>query len=68
MTVFGTCGNCGGAVCIPDGWLCIYPPTPTCASCGAVPVEAHGPVMPMKPAGYRLVYGPPKQSSGGRMN
>lgn len=45
----GTCSLCGGAVTVPDIWLGINPPTPTCSSCGAVPIEAHGPVLPMQP-------------------
>lgn len=49
----GTCGNCGGAVCVPEIWMGIFPPTPTCSSCGAVPENAHGPKMAMRPRGQR---------------
>ena len=44
----GTCGNCGGSVTTPHLWNGIHPPTPTCVNCGSVPVEAHGPALPMK--------------------
>jgi hypothetical protein len=45
----GTCGNCGGPVEIPEVWMCIYPPTPTCRQCGATPKEAFGKRMEMNP-------------------
>lgn len=55
IQVVGTCSKCGGRVCVPTVWLGIYPPTPTCQSCGAVPVNAHGPIIPMKePKKYKL--------------
>jgi hypothetical protein len=44
----GTCSLCGGPVTVPDPWWGIFPPTPACDQCGAVPVAAHGPVLPMK--------------------
>ena len=46
----GTCSICGGRVCVPSVWISIIPPTPHCEGCGAVPVEAHGPVIPMRQA------------------
>ena len=46
--IHGTCSICGGAVKTPDLWGGINPPTPSCVSCGAVPVEAHGATIPMK--------------------
>ena len=46
-TVHGTCGRCGGAVVTPTIWMGIYPPVPTCQSCGATPKQAHGPVIDM---------------------
>lgn len=45
----GTCSICGGPVTLPSVWLGIIPPTPTCASCGAIPAEPHGPLIPMRP-------------------
>jgi len=45
----GTCSICGGCVSVPTVWWGVIPPTPTCEACGAVPVEAHGPVIPMRP-------------------
>lgn len=45
----GTCSLCGGRVTVPDVWMSIIPPTPTCEQCGAVAAE-HGPVIPMRPA------------------
>ena len=46
----GTCSICGGRVSVPLAWWGINPPTPTCDTCGAVPAEAHGPVIPMRPS------------------
>lgn len=46
--IIGTCSLCGGAVTIPDVWCGVVPPTPSCSSCGAVPLDAHGPVIPMR--------------------
>ena len=45
----GTCGNCGGMVAVPTAWYGIYPPTPTCVRCGAVPKNTYGPRMEMDP-------------------
>lgn len=47
--IIGTCSICTGAVTVPDVWMCIIPPTPTCSSCGAVSAAPHGPVIPMAP-------------------
>lgn len=44
----GTCGNCGGRVIVPTVWWGIYPPVPSCESCGATP-RNHGPVIDMSP-------------------
>lgn len=49
MATIGTCGNCGGAVEIPDVWNGIYPPTPQCRSCNSVPAEPHGKTIKMRP-------------------
>ncbi len=46
----GTCSLCGGAVTVPGVYWSIVAPTPTCSMCGAVPLEAHGPVIPMRRA------------------
>lgn len=43
----GTCSLCGGAVTVPDPWMGVTPPTPTCSKCNAVPAHAHGPTIPM---------------------
>jgi hypothetical protein len=48
--VHGTCSCCGGPVTTPTAWFGVVPPTPTCSRCGAVPVAAFGPVLPMRPA------------------
>jgi hypothetical protein len=45
----GTCSICGGRVSVPDHWMGIYPPIPTCDSCGAHMKEPHGPVVEMEP-------------------
>jgi hypothetical protein len=48
----GTCSICGGRVSVPDHWMGIHPPIPTCDSCGAHMKQPHGPVVPMeKPGG-----------------
>lgn len=39
MKVLGTCGNCGGMVTVPTVWYGIFPPTPRCGQCGAVPKD-----------------------------
>jgi hypothetical protein len=46
----GTCGNCGGRVSIPEAWLGITPPIPTCESCHTEVDQPHGPALKMKPA------------------
>lgn len=49
--VIGTCSICGGPVTVPGVWWGVgAPPTPRCERCGAVPQQAHGPVIPMQPA------------------
>lgn len=47
--VIGSCSICSGPVVVPTHWAAIVPPTPYCASCGAVR-STHGPVIDMKPA------------------
>lgn len=49
-TTLGTCSLCGGAVTVPTVVGSVVLPTPTCSQCGAVPAQAHGPVIPMQPA------------------
>jgi len=45
--VIGVCGLCGGSVCIPEVWMGVFPPAPTCSSCHAV-AKASGPVVEME--------------------
>lgn len=45
----GTCGTCGGPVTLPDVWMGVCPPTPSCQKCGAVPAQPYGPMIPMQP-------------------
>ena len=45
----GTCSECGGRVVVPDNWLSVEPPIPTCKRCGATAKQPHGPVIPMNP-------------------
>lgn len=54
--IIGTCGSCGGPVCVPSVWLGTTPPTPTCDRCGKVPREAHGPILPMQPPPHTRDY------------
>ncbi len=44
-SVIGTCSFCGGAVTVPTVWAGVIPPTPTCASCGAIKKQSYGPVI-----------------------
>lgn len=44
----GTCSLCRGPVTVPMVWSGIIPPTPTCASCGAVKKSAYGPTIEME--------------------
>ncbi len=46
----GTCSECGGPVQIPEYWMGVNPPVPTCGKCGATLAQPYGPVLPMKPA------------------
>jgi hypothetical protein len=39
---------------VPTFWWSVVPPTPSCRRCGAVPREAHGPVIEMEPRGTRF--------------
>jgi len=45
----GRCSICGGAVTMPDIWMGINPPVPTCESCGAT-AKPRGPVIDMEPS------------------
>lgn len=45
----GTCSNCGGRVTVPEVWMGMNPPIPTCQSCGARKRQPHGPTVPMGP-------------------
>ncbi len=47
--VVGTCSLCSGPVVVPLYWHSIYPPVPTCRSCGATQRQPYGPVIPMEP-------------------
>ena len=49
VKIIGQCSCCGGKVTVPESWLCIYPPVPTCQSCGATPKQKYGPVIEMEP-------------------
>lgn len=53
ITCIGQCSLCGGRVTVPTVWHGIYPPVPTCESCGAT-AKASGPVIPMEKPKYRL--------------
>lgn len=47
--IIGTCSICQGPVTVPECWHGIHPPTPECSQCGAQPVNAFGPTIPMQP-------------------
>jgi hypothetical protein len=46
--IVGRCSICGGNVTLPDVWMGIHPPVPTCQSCGATK-KSDLPVIPMTP-------------------
>lgn len=45
MQVLGECGNCGGSVVVPTVWHGIYPPKPSCTSCGSTPKSNNKPIQ-----------------------
>ena len=47
--VVGTCGLCGGPVCVPQVYWSTARPVPQCRRCGAYAQENYGPVLPMQP-------------------
>lgn len=47
--VVGSCSLCGGPVTVPSAWLSVTPPTPSCASCGAIRA-GFGRVIDMQPS------------------
>ena len=51
----GTCSCCGGRVTVPEPWMAVIPPTPTCQSCGATK-EDHGPVIQMTPSSKKYPF------------
>ena len=50
MAIIGTCSLCGGPVTVPNylNVISLIPATPACAQCGAVPMDTHSPVIPMR--------------------
>jgi len=48
----GSCSLCGGDVVIPEGWMSILPPRPTCRKCHAT-AKPSGPVIPMEAPAQR---------------
>lgn len=46
LTIIGTCSICGGEVQVPNMWMGVIAPKPTCNRCGAVE-DNNGPVIPM---------------------
>lgn len=52
--IVGTCGNCGGNVTVPMVWHGIYPPKPSCDSCGASPKRDKAEILDMEPRPARL--------------
>lgn len=48
IQILGRCSICGGNVTVPFMWHGIYPPVPTCNSCGAVKKNTT-PVIDMTP-------------------
>lgn len=33
--ILGSCSQCGGDVTVPESYMSVVPPVPTCKSCGA---------------------------------
>jgi len=44
----GSCSLCGGRVYVPEHWMGVNPPVPTCEQCGAQ-AKPFGPVIEMEP-------------------
>lgn len=44
----GSCSLCGGLVIVPDVWMSVILPVPTCQSCGAEEQNDYSPIIPMK--------------------
>lgn len=55
VQTIGTCGRCGGPVVVPNLWMSVISPTPSCAQCGAVAAQ-HGLVMEMQPQAPQIAY------------
>lgn len=53
----GLCSICGGRVVVPDVWLGVDPPRPTCSSCGAKKREDL-PVIQMERSSSTIPYVP----------
>lgn len=51
----GTCSLCGGPVMVPSVWLCVVPPVPTCARCGATAKQAFGKTIEMEPQADAMI-------------
>ena len=47
--VIGRCSICGGNVTIPNVWLGVIPPKPSCESCGAIKRD-NLPIIDMDPS------------------
>ena len=47
--VLGTGSLCGGRGTVPEAWLGIDPPVPTCQQCGGRKKHPYGPVIEMEP-------------------
>ena len=45
----GTCSWCGGRVTVPEHWMGMSPPIPTCENCGAKAKHPWGPAIEMEP-------------------
>ena len=49
----GNCGLCGARVFMPEVWLGVDPPVPTCESCGATAKNTDMPTLDMERPLYR---------------
>lgn len=46
----GKCSQCGGIVSVPEAWMSVNRPVPTCEKCGAVADETQNlPTIKTKP-------------------
>lgn len=54
----GTCSLCKGRVTVPQNWLSVVPPIPTCESCSATAKQPYGGTIEMEKPSHKRDAGP----------